>query len=321
MAELPEAILDNLDETIHVVDKNMKVLYINGAIERLSRGEVKREDAIGKNLYQAFPFLKDRDVDKEYERVFSTGMKLKTEEENEYYGKKIYTITTKIPIKDEHGKTVQVITIMRDITDLKKIEDSLREIAEKYSTIVELAHEGICIDDENERMTFVNNAFARILGYENKKELIGKTLFDFVDDEGKKILNDEIALRKKNKAGRYELEICSKNGERKDVLVSSTPVIVNGKYAGSISVNLDITELKKAEREMKRALDEEKKFKADTAHYFFNPLCIAKGYLELALKEERDDEQRRKLKAIVNAVERVENVVKNVVINGKVREK
>lgn len=318
MAKLPEVVLGNLDEVIHVVDKNMRILFINRAIEHLSRGKIKAEDAIGKNLYEVFPFLKEKGVDKQYERVFSTGRKLVTEEEIDYYGEKIYTVTTKIPIKD--GKTQKVITIMRDVTALKKTENALREMAEKYSTIVELAREGICIDDENERMTFVNDAFARILGYENKEELIGKKLLDFVDDKGKKILNEEINSRRKNKSGRYELKIYAKDGKPKDILVSSTPLIVNGKYAGSISVNLDITELKKAENEMKRALEEERKFKADTAHYFFNPLCIAKGYLELAMKDERDAEQREKLKAIINAVERVENVVKNVVIKGEVRE-
>ena len=318
MAKLPEVVLGSLDEVIHVVDKNMRILFINRAIEHLSRGKIKAEDAIGKNLYDVFPFLKEKGVDRQYERVFSTGRRLRTEEETDYYGEKIYTVTTKIPIKD--GKTQKVITIMRDVTALKKTEESLREMAEKYSTIVELAREGICIDDENEKMTFVNDAFARILGYENKEELIGKKLLDFVDDKGKKILNEEINSRRKNKSGRYELKIYAKDGKPKDILVSSTPLIVNGKYAGSISVNLDITELKKAENEMKRALEEERKFKADTAHYFFNPLCIAKGYLELAMKDEVDAEQREKLKAIINAVERVENVVKNVVIKGEVRE-
>ena len=318
MAKLPEVVLGNLDEVIHVVDKNMRILFINRAIEHLSRGKIKAEDAIGKNLYEVFPFLKEKGVDKQYERVFSTGRRLRTEEEIDYYGEKIYTVTTKIPIKD--GKTQKVITIMRDVTALKKTENALREMAEKYSTIVELAREGICIDDENEKMTFVNDAFARILGYENKEDLIGKKLIDFVDDEGKKILNEEINSRRKNKSGKYELKVYAKDGEEKDILVSATPLIVNGKYAGSISVNLDITELKKAENEMKKALEEERKFKADTAHYFFNPLCIAKGYLELAIKDERDAEKREKLKAILNAVERVENVVKNVVIKGEVRE-
>ena len=63
-----------------------------------------------------------------------------------------------------------------------------------------------------------------------------------------------------------------------------------------------------------------KKFKAETAHYFFNLLCIAEGYHKSAIKDERDAEHREKLKVILNAVERVENVVKNVVTKGEIHE-
>ena len=80
MAKLPEVVLGSLDEVIHVVDKNMRILFINRAIEHLSKGKIKAEDAIGKNLYDVFPFLKEKGVDKQYERVFSTGRRLRTEE-------------------------------------------------------------------------------------------------------------------------------------------------------------------------------------------------------------------------------------------------
>lgn len=196
MIKLDEIILDNLDEVIHVVDKDMRILFCNKAIEKLSKERIKKEDIIGKNLYDVFPFLKERGIDREYQKIFSSGKQLKTEEWTEYYGEKIYTITTKIPIRDESGKTKQVITIMRNVTDFKKMEQSLREMAEKYSTIVELAQEGICIDDKNERMIFVNNAFAKILGYK-KEYLIGKSMFDFVDEDGRKVLKNQFKMRKK----------------------------------------------------------------------------------------------------------------------------
>ena len=73
----------------------------------------------------------------------------------------------------------------------------------------------------------------------------------------------------------------------------------------------------KAEEEMMRALEEEKKFKADTAHYFFNPLAIAKGYLEIA---KEDGETKEKIEKALKAIERIEKVVKNVVTKGEIRE-
>jgi len=73
----------------------------------------------------------------------------------------------------------------------------------------------------------------------------------------------------------------------------------------------------KAEEEMMRALEEEKKFKADTAHYFFNPLAIAKGYLEIA---KEDGETKEKIEKALKAIERIEKVVKNVVTKGEIHE-
>ena len=66
-----------------------------------------------------------------------------------------------------------------------------------------------------------------------------------------------------------------------------------------------------------KALQEEKEFKMKTAHYFFNPIAIAKGYLELAMEEK--DGKDKILKAI-EAINRVEKVVKNVTQRGEIRE-
>jgi len=66
----------------------------------------------------------------------------------------------------------------------------------------------------------------------------------------------------------------------------------------------------KAEEEMRRIIEEEKKFKMDTAHYFFNPITIAKGYLDLVMRE-IPEEQREKVEAAYHAISRVEKVVKN----------
>lgn len=72
----------------------------------------------------------------------------------------------------------------------------------------------------------------------------------------------------------------------------------------------------KAQEEMRRALEEESQFKLWTAHYFFNPIAIAKGYLEIA-KENHDID---KIEKALDAIERIEKVVKNVVTKGEIHE-
>ncbi len=67
------------------------------------------------------------------------------------------------------------------------------------------------------------------------------------------------------------------------------------------------------------ALREEMQFKMDTAHYFFNPLCIAEGNIDLALKD-APEEIKEELEAAQKAVQRIKKVVRNVVEEGEVYE-
>ena len=90
----------------------------------------------------------------------------------------------------------------------------------------------------------------------------------------------------------------------------------NGEFMGSIIIFHDITERKKAEEELNKALEKEIDFRLKTAHYFFNPIAIAKGFLILAIEEGGNG----KLKKVLKALERVEKVIKNIVEKGEITE-
>ncbi|MEA2054211.1 MAG: hypothetical protein U9O96_03715 [Candidatus Thermoplasmatota archaeon] len=88
----------------------------------------------------------------------------------------------------------------------------------------------------------------------------------------------------------------------------------------SIGTIRDITHIRKMERDRKNAIHRERIFKESISHYFFNPLVIAKGYIQLVIDETADDEEKKKLEAAKTAINRIESVVKNVINNGDVRE-
>lgn len=72
-----------------------------------------------------------------------------------------------------------------------------------------------------------------------------------------------------------------------------------------------------AQERMKRALEQEREFKLKTAHYFFNPICIAKGYLQLAMEE---GDGKDKIMKAMEAIKRVERVIKNITQRGEITE-
>ncbi len=81
-------------------------------------------------------------------------------------------------------------------------------------------------------------------------------------------------------------------------------------------INDMLESLEKSKEKIKDALNKEKEFKRKTAHYFFNPICIAKGFLKIA-KEEGD---LKYIEKAINAVDRIEKVVKNIVTKGEISE-
>ena len=101
----------------------------------------------------------------------------------------------------------------------------------------------------------------------------------------------------------------------------------NGNLQGFVNVTKDLTERKVMEEkimnayeQVKKALEKEREFKRDTAHYFFNPIAIAKGYLSLALEEVDKKESKENIEKAIVAISRVEKVVKNITERGEIVE-
>ncbi len=131
LKEFNEEILNNVNLAIHVVDKDMKILAVNNELIRLGKDRIKKEKIVNKSLYEIYPFLKEKNIDKEYEYVLRTGEIFLSEERTEYVGDVIYTSTSKIPIRDNNGNVVKIITVMKDVTEQKRLEEELKDSYEE----------------------------------------------------------------------------------------------------------------------------------------------------------------------------------------------
>ncbi|MCX9012899.1 MAG: ATP-binding protein [Candidatus Methanoperedens sp.] len=131
LKEFNEEILNNVNLAIHVVDKDMRILAVNDELLKFGRGKFKKEQIVGKNLFEAFPFLKEKYVDKEYEYVLNKGEIFQSEERTGYNGDVIHISTSKIPIKDQKGNVEKIITVMKDVSDQKRLEEELKDSYEE----------------------------------------------------------------------------------------------------------------------------------------------------------------------------------------------
>ena len=132
-----------------------------------------------------------------------------------------------------------VLAVMRDM------EEALREIENKYRTLVDRMNDGLAVFDSTDLNTFVNDKFCQMLGY-SRYEFSGHPASDFLDEANQRILEEHIARRRKGECDPYELEWTHKNGQKVYTLVSPTLILdADGRYAGAFAVITDITERRK----------------------------------------------------------------------------
>ncbi len=80
------------------------------------------------------------------------------------------------PHLDEHGRTIGLAGSVRDITEEKEIEDSLRDSEERFRVVFENASIGIYRSTPGGRVLLANAAMAKILGFPSIDELVKSNL-------------------------------------------------------------------------------------------------------------------------------------------------
>jgi two-component system sensor histidine kinase DegS len=144
------------------------------------------------------------------------------------------------------------IACFHDLLEVIGLKRAIKTNEIKYKSFVEIAHEGIVFLDKDGIITFHNNAFAKMLGFE-EESLTGLNFRKLSgEDESDKYRKstDEIIRGERE---RYETVLIGDDGLRHNVIVSVTSLLRrDGYFEGMIALVLDITELRENERLLKK---------------------------------------------------------------------
>jgi PAS domain S-box-containing protein len=141
---------------------------------------------------------------------------------------------------------------------IKYAEAALRKSKETYKMLVDTMNEGLGIINEKGSITFVNNKTCELTGY-TQEELIGRHIFDFLDEENREILQRQINKRTKGIKESYEISWRGKDGQKIHTVVSPQPIFdAKGFFKGSFAVLTDITEQKRIQKELEQNLYQKK---------------------------------------------------------------
>ncbi|MGB3203400.1 MAG: PAS domain S-box protein, partial [Crinalium sp.] len=253
------AIIDAEPECVKLVAPDGTLLEINPAGRAMIEAD-NAEAVIGKSVYPL--------VAPEYRQAYQAlnesvcqGNKGKLEVEFiGCKGKRIWTETHAVPLRNEADGSLIQLAIARDITERKQAEQALKESEEKFRNLVEYTNDWVWANNLDGVFTYINPKVRDILGYE-PDEMMGKTIYEFMSADEANRFTEEIEpfIFQGKPFTNIEQTLIHKHGRKVILESSGSPVCDRqGILQGYRGITRDITERKQAEIEIVKALEKEK---------------------------------------------------------------
>jgi PAS domain S-box-containing protein len=154
----------------------------------------------------------------------------------------------------------------------------------RYRQIVASIRDGVWSIDGQGRTIYANEQLGKMLGYA-PEEMLGRSLFDFMDEAGAKAAREAMARRQQGIAERLELRYKRKDGSDLEAVISAGPLRdAAGNVEGALAVVSDLTEERRLELKMQQAqkLESLGVLAGGIAHDFNNLLVGIMGNVGLA---------------------------------------
>lgn len=248
--------LENTSDFIYFKDQNSRIRFCSQTLANITH-HCNWRDLIGKHDFEIFPEETAQIYYQEELPVFTEGRPL-INKVNPYYnenGSMGWVSTSKWPVFDfDNRKVIGIFGISRDITQLKKIEQSLQQSEFMLKEAQEIAHLGHWILDVPGNKLYWSDEIYRILGLQPQEfNETYEAFLEYVYPEDRSFVAKSYNSHLTNK-NTYNIEhrILLKDGTVKYVSEKcKTEFAQDGHPLRSMGVMLDITERKELEKQLR----------------------------------------------------------------------
>ncbi|PKL66588.1 MAG: hypothetical protein CVV28_09295 [Methanobacteriales archaeon HGW-Methanobacteriales-1] len=283
-------LVENAQEGIWSIDTESKTTFVNPRMAEILGYDV--DEMMGHSL---FSFMDERGVELANYNLERGKQGLKKQYDFEFIrkdGNRIYTSLETSPIFDGDEKYVGAIAMVSDITNRRKMENTLRESEERYSLTLDAVNDGLWEWNVTSGDAFFSPNYYKVLGYHpgefpaNYKTwrlLVHPDDRDTVEKELQESIKSgsgfEINLRMKTKSWKWLWVLIRGKAIEKDSTGNATRMV------GTLS---DITERISAEKKINDSLKEKEMLLKEIHHRVKNNLMIISSLLNLQSRQIKD---------------------------------
>lgn len=119
------SLVESTEDSIYLVDRNFKYLFVNKI--HLSRIGLSEDQYIGRSYSDFHSHDETEWFENSVGKVFETDQSVRHEHKSGRDGR--YFLLSLSPVKDDDGKTIAVTIVSKNISELKKMQEELRELS------------------------------------------------------------------------------------------------------------------------------------------------------------------------------------------------
>ena len=268
-------IFDSIRDGIAVTDMNISMVQVNEAARRMA-GYKTKEEMLGRN---ALEFISGKDLENAMQPM-REAIEGRPIERGDFrlrniLGDELYVEVGVSTLHDVSGNLTGFVTLIRDITERKRMENMIRASEEKLRFMFESIDDCIVVTDLNGNIVDENRAGVRMFGYKSKAEFIGTNSLACISGKDRDAaIFSLLSTFKEGKGSTKDFTLVRKDGDNFEGEISTALLRDGtGNPSGFICVIRDIT--------VRKRIDQAKSdFVALVSHQLKTPVAGIRGYIE-----------------------------------------